>query len=643
MMLSLIASIFLVSCSMSITDPEHKDDVLETHYSKFDGHEILEHRLLVGYENKDAALKLAQKLGGEIYEEIPQIRIVAVKIPMEVSEAFKILKTTKFSGIRYIEPSYKRYLIDPKPAGKSMTKSAEINSEEEGDLWSELWGLQKINAQKAWKEATGVDVIVAVADTPIDCQHPDLYGQCVEGFDPQSGITISATSDYEDPQNSGDDHGTHVSGIIAAKNDGKGVVGLAYGAKIMSIVIFKGTSDHSHVSYVGDEYTAKGIVWAVDHGAKVISNSWGGPGYSYTLKAAVDYALKHGAVFVAAAGNNHTDQHWHYPSAYPGVLAVGATNARDEVADFSSHGEYVSVAAPGVNILSTIPHSSTYGIYGKPYDYWGGTSMATPHVSALVALLFQKYSNATPYQIMKIIEKSAVDIGIPGWDHSAGYGRIDAARALEETSKNDGAVYHVRVISKDGGFSVPSALVTLKRKRRNGPSYYAASDEKGVASFYYIDPSDYDVIVGGPDLYDINSPILRIEEQTTDNYSINLDGGESTDTAEFDTHVDFLFSIDASSSAYLISARYYYSDDTIHPIFEATSSEATNVAVRLKAGQVIAMYAVSNPVEATTVVWATAIVNDKIIPISGRISVGSTYTFLDEYGGGDSPMWWTAF
>ena len=642
-LLAFVLVIVLASCSINVNNSEssytHSDSKIV--YGKFNGYEILEHRLLVGYENKDAALKLAEKLGGKIYEEIPQIKVVAIKIPMKVSEAFKTLKALKFSGIRYVEPSYRRYIIDPNPSSDSITRSTRSDSEE--DFWNELWGLQKINAQEAWKEATGVGVTVAVVDTPIDCQHPDLSGQCVEGFDPASNTIIPPTADYEDPQNPGDDHGTHVSGTIAAKNDGKGVVGLAYGAKIMSIVIFKGTADHSGYYYVGDENTAKGIIWAVDHGAKVLSNSWGGPGYSYTLKAAVDYALSHGAVFVAAAGNDHTDQHWHYPSAYPGVLAVGATNARDEVADFSSRGEYVSVAAPGVNILSTIPHLAKYGIYGKPYDYWAGTSMATPHVSALAALLLQKYPKATPYQIMKMIEKSAVDIDKPGWDHSAGYGRIDAAKALEESPEGDGAIYHVKVISKDAKFAISSALVTLKRKDGDGPSYYAASDKSGVASFYYIDPADYDVIVGGPDLYDINSPILRMEEQTTDNYSTSLESGESTDTVKFDTYVDFQFDIGASSTAYLIYPYYYYKEGVIYPLIEATSSEATTVTVEMRAGQAIAMYAVSDPVDSTTTVWATAIVNDEVLPIYGKISQGSTYTFLDEYGGGNSPAWWTAF
>ncbi|MGI6477219.1 MAG: S8 family serine peptidase [Defluviitoga tunisiensis] len=97
------------------------------------------------------------------------------------------------------------------------------------------------------------------------------------------------------------------------------------------------------------------IVWAVDNGADVLSNSWGGGGYSNILKDAFDYALMNNVVVVASSGNDTTDQFWHYPSAYTGVIAVAASDARDEITSFSSRGEYVSVAAPGNNIISSIP------------------------------------------------------------------------------------------------------------------------------------------------------------------------------------------------------------------------------------------------------------------------------------------------
>ncbi len=648
MVLPLVTTVLIVilaSCSLNVSpDIENGEISNSVVYGKFNGYEILEHRLLVGYEDRNAVEKLVEKLGGEIYLEIPQIKVVAIEIPMEVRKAMRILKALKIEGIRYVEPSYKRDLIDPKPSkweGEFLRSTRADSIEEE--FWKELWGLQKVNAPTAWEEATGVGVVVAVVDTPIDCQHPDLEGQCVEGFDPVLGITIPATADYEDPLNSGDDHGTHVAGIIAAKRDGKGVVGLAYGAKIMSIVIFRGTSDHKGYYYVGDEYVAAGIVWAVDHGADVLSNSWGGGGYSYTLKSAVDYALSHGVVFIAAAGNDHTDQHTHYPSAYPGVIAVAASTARDTVVDFSSRGDYISVAAPGVNIISTIPHLAKYGIYGKPYDYWGGTSMATPHVSALVALIKQKHPEATPYQIRRMIENSAVDIEEPGWDHAAGYGRIDAHAALQgDPAAYSGSTYRIKVISEGGKTGIPAVLVSLKRRSGEGPDYYASTDEKGVASFYGIDPAEYEVIVGGPDLYEINSPVLRMEEETSTTFSVNLASGTSEGVVVFDTEISFEFDLPKGHAVSLLGAGALYTLGKDVPIWTFTATESTSVSYVLESGQAVVFYSIPEPATTDTTITATVVINGSTpTAIYGVIPMGATSTFLDDWGG--LGFWYTAF
>ena len=665
LIIAVVLGLLLASCTMNINpansskvDLGDKGEVVNgVIYGKVNGYEILEHRLLIGYTNRDAVDKVVKELGGTIYKELPKIKVVAVNIPMTVEEAMKTLKVKKWEGIRYIEPSYKRDLIDPNP-GKfddSITRAYGDYPDVGEELWSELWGMQVVNAPEAWKEATGTGVVVAVVDTPIDGQHPDLVGQFVTGYDPgdaygHEATEIAPNTDYEDPNNPEDDHGTHVAGTIAAKKDGKGVVGLAYGAKIMPILIFRGYYDEDgnpSYYYIGDEYVADGIIWAVDHGADVLSNSWGGGGYSYTLKAAIDYALSHGAVFVAAAGNGHTDQHWHYPSAYPGVIAVAASTAGDKVVNFSNRGDYVSVAAPGVNVLSTVPHLADYGIKaydGKGrYDYWGGTSMATPHAAALAALLKQKYPDATPYQIKKMIEHSAVDIDETGWDHAAGYGRIDAEKVLEE-NPNDyhGAVYHVVVASKDAGFGIPAALITLKRKGGDGGDYYAATDGYGVATFYGIDPDDYDVIIGGPDLYESNSPILRMEEQTGTKYATSLSAGEATDVAYFDTYFGFIVDMNASDTLHFIHPGYYLvygaMVDLTSP-YEA--KEATTVALKFDVGQADIAYEIPTPAESTITVYATAVVNGYAIPISGQIGIGATWTVLDDAGG--IGLWWTAF
>ncbi|WP_175419994.1 S8 family serine peptidase [Marinitoga sp. 1154] len=521
-LIGLLSILFIfASCQTTLLNPNENDKDNNVVFSEFNNAEVFEGRILVGYENKDSIEEIKKALNGEVYIEIPEIKVVGIKFDGTLKEAYDKLKSLKLDGIKYVEPSFKRDLIDPKPEiiDDTITKNIDGVSEDS------LWGMNKINAIDAWKVATGTNVIVAVIDTPIDAQHPDLAGQFVAGFDPVSGNLIMPDEDYDavigGPGDDGDDHGTHVAGTIAAKKDGNGVVGLAYGAKIMSIPIFQ-------PDYIGDAYVARGIIWAVDNGAQVLSNSWGGGGYSKTLKLAIDYALFHNAVFVAAAGNDHTDQHWHYPSSYPGVIAVAASNARDEVTDFSNRSDTISVAAPGEKVLSTIPRHSAqiYGVYSEPYDYWAGTSMATPHVSALAALLKQLHPNATPYQIRKMIENTADDIDIAGWDHAAGYGRINAAAAVNETlPSTSGASYDFYVMS-NAGAPLSNVFISLIRKSGEGANYYVTTDD-GYGTFYSVDPGDYTLVLSGPDYMQFDSLNYRAEEATVLTKNITL-SDEST-------------------------------------------------------------------------------------------------------------------
>ena len=156
----------------------------------------------------------------------------------------------------------------------------------------------------------------------------------------------------------------------------------------------------------------------MDHSAKVVNLSLGSSAHSGTVKDAVDYAKANGAVVVAAAGNGHTSTR-EYPAAYAGVIAVAATRKDDRRASFSNYGSWVDVAAPGVGILSTIP--------GGYYSF-SGTSVATPHVSALAALLASQ--DLDPAGIRKRIFNTAVDLGAAGRDPYFGHGRIDAGLAV---------------------------------------------------------------------------------------------------------------------------------------------------------------------------------------------------------------------
>ncbi|MEV6343857.1 S8 family serine peptidase [Actinoplanes sp. NPDC051851] len=282
------------------------------------------------------------------------------------------------------------------------------------DLYrAQQWGLAKTHAPQAWQRSTGAGVIVAVLDTGVDAHQIDLFGKVLPGWDAvadKPGGTI-------DPHG----HGTHVAGTIAANTGNTiGVSGFAPNARILPVRVLE--KDGS--GYMSN--TAEGIVWATDHGAQVINMSMGSPGRTAAVTNAIAYARGRGVVVVAAAGNERADgSPTSWPAADPGVIAVAATDPADHVAPFSNAGPYVDVAAPGARIMSTYPSA-----LGASFVSMSGTSMASPQVAALAALLKAYRPALTPDQVERAITGTAADLGPAGRDDDYGYGRIDAAAAL---------------------------------------------------------------------------------------------------------------------------------------------------------------------------------------------------------------------
>ncbi|WP_306204132.1 S8 family serine peptidase [Actinoplanes sp. RD1] len=274
------------------------------------------------------------------------------------------------------------------------------------------WDLATIGAAGAWQRSTGAGVVVAVIDTGVDAGHPDLAGQVLPGIDLVAGTSGTST----DPHG----HGTHVAGTIAAlTGNGVGVSSVAPEARILPVRVLDadGSGDMSDV--------ATGIVYAADHGADVINLSLGSTTQLTAVTQAVAYARGRGVTVVAAAGNDgQKGSPVSYPGADAGVIAAAATDSSDQVAAYSTRGSYVDVAAPGNGILSTYPTS--LGGYATE----SGTSMASPHVAAVAALLRAYRPAWTPDDIERILEDTAVDLGADGRDTSSGYGRIDALAAL---------------------------------------------------------------------------------------------------------------------------------------------------------------------------------------------------------------------
>lgn len=307
--------------------------------------------------------------------------------------------------------------------------------------WAQQWGPAQVHAPAAWDVTTGrADVVVAVLDTGMDVHHDDLLAQLWTnpGEVPGNSLDDDANGKVDDihgwrfthdalgyPNESNDidddhGHGTHVAGILAATGDNTlGIAGMAWGCRLMILKVL----DSSGQGYESD--VAQALVYAVDNGARIASLSLAGTEDSALMRDAVDYAQAHGALVVAAAGNNSTSVL--YPAAYPGVLAVAASDASDQRAPYSSYGPEVDLTAPGSSIYSTWR--------GNTYEYQSGTSMATPHVAGLAALIWSNGPDYTAAEVRQVMIITAHDIGSPGWDPYTGWGRIDASAALSSEVK----------------------------------------------------------------------------------------------------------------------------------------------------------------------------------------------------------------
>jgi subtilisin family serine protease len=263
---------------------------------------------------------------------------------------------------------------------------------------SATWGTGDIQASAAWSylNSQGAGVIVAVVDSGADLNHPLLAGQFVAGLS-----YVGSPTDLSD----GADHGTHVSGIIAGLPDQtSGFSGVAPGAKIMPIKFIDSTGAGS----VGDAIS--GTAYAISKGAKVINASWGGDQCSSALQQEIADFTDAGAVFANAAGNsgNNLATAPEYPAVYqvPGKITIGSYNIAENLSTFSNYGSLVDLAAPGEVILSTIP--PTAGQAEGQMGVKSGTSMATPFVAGVAALLFSAKPNATPVQIAAAINAGVV-------------------------------------------------------------------------------------------------------------------------------------------------------------------------------------------------------------------------------------------
>lgn len=364
------------------------------------------------------ANQLKDQTGMEVKTLIPSLNVSVFKANGEKLNIAFYKKTNP--NIEIIEPNF-IYSINQVTTAKPNDPSL-----------SNLWGMLNIgqqdstgqvgvpgvdiNASKAWSVQTGsADVIVAVIDTGVNYKSKDLAGNMwinqpekngKKGVDDDNNGYIDDIYGWnfvpgaKNPSDPLDDqgHGSHCSGTIGATgNDKYGIVGVAWKTKIMALK-FLGADGSGSL-----DAALQAIDYATKNGAKVLSNSWSGGEYSEILKEAIERSNKAGAIFVAAAGNDssNNDKEERYPANYdvPNILSVAAIDNKGQLASFSNFGKNkVHIAAPGVNIYSTII---------KGYDSWSGTSMATPHVSGAAVLVASQYPSMTGVQIKETILNAA--------------------------------------------------------------------------------------------------------------------------------------------------------------------------------------------------------------------------------------------
>ncbi len=275
--------------------------------------------------------------------------------------------------------------------------------------------LNKLSLGQTHNLATGKGVTIAVIDSEVDKRHTELLGAISEELD---------TLNVKEPPHS---HGTAMVGAIVSRDR---LLGVAPAARILAIRAFGDSSSSAD----GTTFNIlKGIEWATNQGARVINMSFAGP-RDPSLERALKVAREKGVVLVAAAGNAGPESPPLYPGADPNVIAVTATDVRDGVFRGANQGTQLSVAAPGVDVLAPAPDEA--------YQMSTGTSIATAHISGVVALMLERDPTLTPLDVRLILESTAADLGPKGRDVQFGWGLVNPARALamvEERRRQRGA------------------------------------------------------------------------------------------------------------------------------------------------------------------------------------------------------------
>ncbi len=449
--------------------------------------------VLVGFNGKPNP-GLVRAFGGEIYAEYSLVDTVAAKMTEPQMEALR-----KNPFIRYIEPDAQVHAL-----GQSVP-----------------WGINRVfgnegNRLATWDTSQGAGIGVAVLDTGIDTSHEDL--RVVDGrrFYIQ-GVFLRQDDQYTD----GNGHGTHVAGTIAALDNDLGVVGVAPAVDLYAVKVLTDKGSGSISAIVA------GIEWTVNHpdNISIINMSLGSSSYSQTFEDACNAAYNSGILVVASAGNSGntegTGDNVGYPARYDSVIAVSASDSADQRAYFSSTGPDVELIAPGLGIYSSVPGG---------YDTYSGTSMASPHVAGVAALVWAANPKLTNGELRGILQNSAEDLGLPSEHQGHGLVRADLAIGV-----NPPVYYPLSLLvnpseSGDvtgGGSYAAGQTVNISAAPRSG--YEFLNWTKGIeiistqANFAYTMPAEETVLIAN--FREITGPLTYELTMSAD----PADGGTAVD------------------------------------------------------------------------------------------------------------------
>lgn len=364
----------------------------------------------------DELAKILKAHGGKSVGRIPRINVHIVQLPPNASEKAIAALIAKNPHIKFAE---RDMIVKPEGTANDL-------------YYSSAWHLAKIGVSAAWDSSSGQGITVAILDSGVDGNHPDLAANMVPGWN-----VYSNNSDTSDVYG----HGTKVAGTVAAAtNNSIGVAAVAGAARLMPLRI---SATDGGATYSA---MATALAWAADHGAKVANISYQSVSGSATVQNAAQYLKNLGGVTVVASGNTGVEQSF-TPSNT--MISVAATDSNDARASWSSYGNYVDIAAPGVGIWTTAS--------GGGYGAVSGTSFASPVTAGVVALMKAANPSLGPDDIQNLLFSTAKDLGTAGWDKYYGYGRVEAAAAVLASKSaviSDTAAPTVSLTAPTGGATV---------------------------------------------------------------------------------------------------------------------------------------------------------------------------------------------